>query len=79
MGAFLDIEEAFDRTSIEAISLALLRHGVPPLFERWIPSMLSSRYITSSLKGETMLVAAVRKVADRYYYHHQRQIPKHSL
>jgi len=34
LGAFPDIEGDFDRTSIEAISSALLRHGVPPLFER---------------------------------------------
>ena len=32
-GAFLDIEGTFFRTSIEAISSALLRHGVPPLFK----------------------------------------------
>ena len=32
MGAFLDIEGAFDRTSIEATTSALLRHGVLPLF-----------------------------------------------
>jgi hypothetical protein len=34
LGAFLDIEGAFDRTSIEAITLALLTHGVLHLFER---------------------------------------------
>ena len=50
LGAFLNIEGAFDRTSIEAITSALLRHGVLPLFE-------SSR---SSLMGETMQVASVR-------------------
>ena len=49
MRAFLDIEGAFDSTSIEAISSVLLRHGVPSLFERWIASLLSNRYITSSL------------------------------
>ena len=57
--AFLDIEGAFDRTS------ALLRYGVPPLFERWIASMLRNRCIISSLMGETMQVVsgAVCKVA----------------
>jgi Reverse transcriptase (RNA-dependent DNA polymerase). len=60
LGAFLDIEGAFDSTSIEAISTALLRHGVPPVFERWIASMLRSRCIISSLMGETMQVASVR-------------------
>ena len=55
-GAFLDIEGAFDRTSIEA----LLRQWVLPLFERWVASMLSSRCITSSLMEETMQVASVR-------------------
>ena len=34
LGAFLDNDGAFDSTSIEAITSALLRHGVPPLFER---------------------------------------------
>jgi Reverse transcriptase (RNA-dependent DNA polymerase). len=60
LGDFLDIEGAFDRTSIGAISSALLRHGVSPPFERWIASMLSSRCITSSLMAETMQVASVR-------------------
>jgi Reverse transcriptase (RNA-dependent DNA polymerase). len=60
LGAFLDIEGAFDRTLIEAISSILLRHGVPPLFERWIASMLSSRCITSCLMGETTHVTSVR-------------------
>ena len=60
MGAFLDIEGAFDRTSIEAISSALLRHGVLPLFERWIASMLSSKCIISSLMWETMQVVSAR-------------------
>ena len=60
LGAFLDIEEAFDRTSIEAISSPLLRHGVLPLLVIWITSMLSSRCITSSLLGETLQVAIVR-------------------
>jgi Reverse transcriptase (RNA-dependent DNA polymerase). len=60
LGAFLDIEGAFDRTSIEAISSALLRHGVLPHFERWIPSMLSSRYIIYSLMGETIQVMSVK-------------------
>jgi Reverse transcriptase (RNA-dependent DNA polymerase). len=49
IGVFLDIEGAFDRTLIEAITSALLRHGVPPHFETWIASMPSNRCITSSL------------------------------
>ena len=45
MGAFLDIEGAFDRTSFEAISSTLLTSdmGFHLFFERWIASMLSSR------------------------------------
>ena len=54
LGAILDIECAFDSTSIEAIISALLRHGVPLPFERWIAFVLSSRYIISSLMMETM-------------------------
>jgi Reverse transcriptase (RNA-dependent DNA polymerase). len=45
--------------SIEAITSALLRHRVPPLFERWIASMLTSRCIITSLMGETMQAASV--------------------
>jgi len=55
LGDFLDIEGAFDRTSIEAINSVLLRHGVPPLFERWIA--LWGRPCRSRVSG------AVRKVA----------------
>ena len=61
LGAFLDIEGAFDRTSIEAISSALLGHRA--LFERWIASMLGSRCNISSLIGETRQVTSVRDVA----------------
>ena len=57
---FLDIESAFDRTLIETITSALFRHGIPPLFERWITSMQSSRCIISNLMGEAMQVANVR-------------------
>ena len=60
LGGFLDIKGAFDSTLIEAITSALLRHGVLPLFERWIASMLSSICILSSFMGETMQVASVR-------------------
>ena len=60
MGAFLDIEGALDRTSIKAVSSELLRHGVPPLFQIWIASILSSKCIISSLMGENMQVASVR-------------------
>ena len=49
---FLDIKVAFDSTSIEAISSALLKHGLPPLFERWIASMLSSRFLYLALWGD---------------------------
>ena len=60
MGAFLDIKGAFDRTLIEAITSALLRHEVPPLFQRWIASLLSSRCIISSLMGDPTQVTSVR-------------------
>ena len=69
LGAFLDIEGAFDSASIEAITLALLRHGVTPLLERWIASMLSSRCIISSLMKETMQVASIRAVCKVAFYH----------
>jgi hypothetical protein len=34
LGSFLDIKKAFDSTLIEAITTALHRHGVLPLFDR---------------------------------------------
>jgi hypothetical protein len=43
LGEFLDIEEAFDRTSFKAIDKAAEQHRTKPTICRWISSMLESR------------------------------------
>ena len=65
LGAFV-MEGDFDRTSIEAITSALLRRGVPPLFERWIASMLRTDVLYLALWGRpcrSRVSGAVRKMA----------------
>jgi hypothetical protein len=42
IGAFLDIEGAFDRTSFDIIKQAAERHGIEPAICRWICAMLES-------------------------------------
>jgi hypothetical protein len=50
LGAFLDIEGAFDRTSFDTIKQAAERHGIE----------LESRNISATLSGETLGAAAAR-------------------
>jgi hypothetical protein len=58
LGAFLDIEGAFDRTSFNTIKQAAERHGIEPAVCRWICVMLESRNISATLSGETLGVNA---------------------
>ena len=51
LGAFLDIEGAFDRTSLDVIKQAAERHGIEPAICRWINAMLESRIIAATLSG----------------------------
>jgi hypothetical protein len=60
LGAFLDIEGAFDRTCFDIIKQAAERHGIEPTICRWICAMLDSRNITAILSGETLRVSAAR-------------------
>jgi hypothetical protein len=60
LGAFLDIEGAFDRTSFDMIKQAAERHGIDPTICRWICAMLESRNIMATLSGETLEASAVR-------------------
>jgi hypothetical protein len=60
LGAFLDIEGAFYRTSFDIIKQAAERHGIDPTICRWICAMLESRNIKATLSGETLGAAAVR-------------------
>jgi hypothetical protein len=54
LGAFLDIEGAFDRTSFDIIKKAAKWHGLEDTICCWIGSMLGSRKITATLAGETL-------------------------
>jgi hypothetical protein len=54
LGAFLDIEGAFDRTLFDIITKAAERHGIEPPVCRWICAMLESRNISATLSGETL-------------------------
>ena len=51
LGAFLDIEGAFDNTFYESIVLSAHKYGVNDTICRWINSMLRCRNITASLLG----------------------------
>jgi hypothetical protein len=56
LGAFLDLEGTFDRTSFDKIKQAVGKHGMEPAICRWISAMLESRTITATLSGETLSV-----------------------
>ena len=60
LGAFLDIEGAFDRTSFEAINSAARRHGVEPTICRWIISMLKTRVVMASVLEDTMRISTTK-------------------
>lgn len=60
--AFLDVEGAFDRTSLDTrtIKQAAERHGIEPTICRWICAMLERRNIGATLSGETLGASVVR-------------------
>jgi hypothetical protein len=60
LGAFLDIEGVFDRTSFNTIKQAAERHDIEPAICKWIPALLDSRNIFAALSGQT-LGASVEK------------------
>ena len=60
LGAFLDIEGAFNNTSFEQICLAAGRHGVHTHIVRWIRYMLEQRTVTASLGGSSLTVTVTR-------------------
>jgi hypothetical protein len=51
LGAFLDIEGAFDNTSFEAITTAARLRELVETCCRWIRSMLGGRLVHTSLMG----------------------------
>jgi hypothetical protein len=60
LGAFLDIEGAFDRTSFDTIKQAAERYYIEPAVCRWICAMLESRNISATLSGESLGASAAR-------------------
>ena len=64
LGAFLDIEGAFDNTSFNAITTAARERGLEETCCRWIGSMLESRLVHTFLMGSS-LTARVAKDARR--------------
>jgi hypothetical protein len=61
LGAFLDIQGAFERTSFNTIIQAAGRNGIEPALCRWICAMLESRNISATLSGEARTVSATRE------------------
>jgi hypothetical protein len=57
LGAFLDIEGVFNRTSFDTIKQAAERHGIEATICRWICAMLQSRNISATLSGETLCLS----------------------
>jgi hypothetical protein len=54
LGALLETERAFDRTSFDTIIQAVERHGIEPAVFRWICAMLDSRNIITTFSEETL-------------------------
>jgi len=54
LGAFLDIEGAFDNTSFNTIIVAAKEHGLEETCCRWIGSMLECRLVHTSLVGSSL-------------------------
>jgi hypothetical protein len=65
LGAFLDIEGAFDRTSYEVITHAAERHETESAICRWICSMLESRNIITALSGEILRASTTKGCPQR--------------
>jgi hypothetical protein len=65
LGAFLDIEGCFGRTSLETIKQAAEGHGTDPAVCRWFCTMLESRNISATLSGEILGATAARGYPQR--------------
>ena len=59
LGAFLDIEGAFDNTSFDAIIMAARERGLEGTCCRWIMPMLESRLVHTSLMGSSLTAKVV--------------------
>jgi len=59
LGAFLDIEGAFDNTSFSAIITAARQRGLEETCCRWVRSMLESRLVYTSIMGSSLTAKVV--------------------
>jgi hypothetical protein len=62
VGAFLDIEGAFEKTPFDIKKQAPERHVIEPAICRWTCAMLSSRNMSSILSGEILRASAADAV-----------------
>lgn len=60
LGAFLDIEGAFDNTGYEAIMRALTRRNIDEATKNWIRSMLADRIVSSTLGNDKHTISSTR-------------------
>jgi hypothetical protein len=68
LGAFLDIEGAFDNTSHNIIIEAAKWHGLENTICWWISSMLGNRKITATCAGQALERCVVRAVPRAVFY-----------
>ena len=59
LGAFLDIEGAFDNMSFNAITTAARERGLDETCCRWIRSMLESRLVHTFFMGSSLTTRVV--------------------
>jgi len=59
LGAFLDIEGAFNNSSFNAIITAAREHGLEETCCRWVRSMLESRIVHTSIMGSSLTAKVV--------------------
>lgn len=60
IGAFLDIQGAFDNTETRAVMRASRTHGLPEVVCRWTEALLTHREVRLSLHGESVELKATR-------------------
>jgi hypothetical protein len=60
LGAFLDIEGTFHRTSFDTIKEAAERNGIEPAVCRWICAIVESRIISATLSEESLGATTAR-------------------
>ena len=60
LGAFLDIQGAFDNTAFQSIETALQQRNTAPTVVAWISSMLRHRLVHATVKGTEKVVLAQR-------------------